>query len=314
MCFYLINMQRHIVSIITLFFLMSSCGNIKHENKDIVIEQLIDSLNTYRELGNGKQMLSMVDSLKRMNVNIPNIAMEYAVAYAYLGDFDKSIKVLKDSIEASSKPQLLYNELGSIYRIKGDTAEAIIAYKQAINCNPNYARPYINLAELYKSKKEKELAVNNYMEAVRLFAEFEHYEEMGSYASKVLQLDSTNLDANIFLQYYWYKEGDYRMALAIGLEIDELCIKQKNSKEGYANMYFMGMILFEMGKYEKSISLMHQASEDETTAKEYGYSICCYVSASYSKLGDYEKADYFMDLAKNINREDAESYIKELLK
>ena len=92
---------------------MSSCGNIKQENKDIVIEQLIDSLNTYRELGNGKRMLSMIDSLKKMNVDMPNIAMEYAVAYAYLGDFDKSIKVLKDSIEVSSKPQLLYNELGA---------------------------------------------------------------------------------------------------------------------------------------------------------------------------------------------------------
>lgn len=307
-------MQGYIVSIITLFFLMSSCGNIKQENKDIVIEQLIDSLNTYRELGNGKRMLSMIDSLKKMNVDMPNIAMEYAVAYAYLGDFDKSIKVLKDSIEVSSKPQLLYNELGSIYRIKGDTVEAIIAYKQAINYNQNYARPYINLAELYNSKKDKELAVNNYMEAVRLFAEFEHYEEMGSYASKVLQLDSTNVDANKFLQYYWYKEGDYRMALAIGLEIDELCVKQNRLEEGYANMYFMGMILFDMGQYAKSISLMHQASENEMTAKEYGYSICCYVSASYRKLDNNEKADYFLDLAKKVNLNEAEEYINELLK
>lgn len=307
-------MQGYIVSIITLFFLISSCGNIKQENKNIVIEQLIDSLNTYRELGNGKRMLSMIDSLKKMNVDVPNIAMEYAVAYAYLGDFDKSIKVLKDSIEVSSKPQLLYNELGSIYRIKGDTVEAIIAYKQAINYNQNYARPYINLAELYNSKKEKELAVNNYMEAVRLFAEFEHYEEMGSYASKVLQLDSTNVDANKFLQYYWYKEGDYRMALAIGLEIDELCVKQNRLEEGYANMYFMGMILFDMGQYEKSISLMHQASENEMTAKEYGYSICCYVSASYRKLDNNEKADYFLDLAKKVNLNEAEEYINELLK
>lgn len=307
-------MQGYIVSIITLFFLISSCGNIKQENKDIVIEQLIDSLNTYRELGNGKRMLSMIDSLKKMNVDMPNIAMEYAVAYAYLGDFDKSIKVLKDSIEVSSKPQLLYNELGSIYRIKGDTVEAIIAYKQAINYNQNYARPYINLAELYNSKKEKELAVNNYMEAVRLFAEFEYYEEMGSYASKVLQLDSTNVDANKFLQYYWYNEGDYKMALAIGLEIDELCVRQNRLEEGYANMYFMGMILFDMGQYEKSISLMHQASENEMTAKEYGYSICCYVSASYRKLDDNEKADYFLDLAKKVNVNEAEEYINELLK
>lgn len=307
-------MRRNIIYIIALIFLIFSCRNIKQENKDTIIEQLIDSLNTYRESGNGERMLFMIDSLKTMNVNMSDIAMEYAVAYAHLGDFDKSIQVLKDCIGVSSKPQLLYNELGSIYRIKEDTAKAILAYKQAINCNPNYARPYINLAELYKSKNETELAINNYMEAVRLFAEFEHYEEMGIYAGEVLHLDSTNLDAHKFLQYYYYKEGDSRMALAVSFEIDELCVKQNRLEDGYANMYFMGMILYNMEKYEQSISLMHQASENETTAKEYGYSICCYVSASYRKLGYNEKANYFLDLAKEVNEEEAEVYVSELLK
>ena len=202
--------------------------------------------------------------------------------------------------------------MGNIYLLKQDTLEAILSYKQAINCNPNYARPYINLAELYKSKNEKELAVNNYMEAVRLFGEFEFYEDMGIYASEILEIDSTNLDANKFLQYYWYKEKDYKMALAVGLEIDRLAVEQNKLEDGYANMYFMGMILFDIEQYEKSISLMHQASEDETTAKEYGYSICCYTSASYRKLGDNEMADYFLNLAKKVNGEEAERYVNEL--
>ena len=59
---------------------------------------------------------------------------------------------------------------------------------------------------------------------------------------------------------------------------------------------------------------MHQASEDEVTANEYGYSICCYVSASYRKLGDNEKAYYFLELAKEINEEDAEEYTNSLCK
>lgn len=287
---------------------------MKKENKDVIIEQLIDSLNVYRETQNGERILSILDSLKQMKANMPDVALIYADAYAYLGDFEKGIQLLKDSLKISARPQLLYNEMATIYWAKGDTAEAIIAYKQAIDCNPNYARPYINLAELYKSKNEKELAINNYMEAVRLFAEFEHYEEMGIYAGKVLHLDSTNLDAHKFLQHYYYKEGDSKMALAVGFKIAELCVKQNRLEDGYANMYFMGMILYNMGKYEQSISLMHQASENETTVKEYGYSICCYVSASYRKLGDNEKADYFLDLAKEVNEEEAEEYVSELLK
>lgn len=194
--------------IVVSIIIFSSCANMKHENKDAIVEQLIDSLNVCGEVQNGVGMLSILDSLKVMKVNMPNAVLMYAVAYAYSGNFDKSIKVLKDSVGVSSKPQLLYNEMGNVYWAKGDTMEAINAYKQAINCNPNYARPYINLAELYKSKNETELAINNYMEAIRLFAEFEHYEEMGIYSGKVLHLDSTNLDAHKFLQYYYYKEGD----------------------------------------------------------------------------------------------------------
>lgn len=297
-----------------LITLLYSCGSGMKANKDIIIERLIDSLNVYHEHRNGERMLDILDSLEYLKVDMSNVALIYADAYAYSGNFDKAIQILKDSIDNSSKPQLLYNELGSIYLLKQDTVDAILSYKQAINCNPNYARPYINLAELYQSKNEKELAVNNYMEAVRLFGEFEFYEEMGIYASKILHLDSTNLDAHKFLQHYHYTEKDYKMALAIGLEIDRLAVEQNKLKEGYANMFFMGMVLFDMGEYEKSISLMHQASDDETTAKEYGYLICCYTSASYRKLGDNEKADYFLDLAKEVNDDNAEKYINELLK
>ena len=294
--------------------LFCSCSNINKTHDESIVEALIDSLNYHRETQDGEKMLFYVDTLKTLGVNMPNVALEYAVAYAYMGNFDKGIQILKDSISTSTKPQLLYNELGSIYWAKGDTASAIIAYKQAIECNPNYARPYINLAELYKCKDEKELAINHYFEAIKLFAQNEYYEEMGDFATEVLNIDSTNIEANKFLQYYYYKEKDYKTALAVGLEIDRLCVLQNRLKDGYANMYFMGMILFDMGEYEKSISLMHQASEDKVTANEYGYSICCYVSASYRKLGDNEKANYFLDLAKEVNAEDAEEYINNLCK
>ena len=297
-----------------LIGLLCSCTNMNKVNDESIIEALIDSLNYHRETQDGEKILYYVDTLKSLGVNMPNVALEYAVAYAYMGNFDKGIQILKDSIGTSTKPQLLYNELGGIYWAKGDTASAIIAYKQAIECNPNYARPYINLAELYKCKNEKELAINHYFEAIKLFAQYEYYEEMGNFAAEVLNIDSTNIEANKFLQYYYYKEKDYKTALAIGLEIDRLSVMQNRQDEGYSNMYFIGMILFNMGEYEKSISLMHQASEDEETAKEYGYSICCYVSASYRKLGDNEKAKYFLELAKEVNEEDAEEYINSLCK
>ena len=299
--------------IFLIISLLCSCTNMNKANDASIVETLIDSLNYHRENQDGEKILLYVDTLKSLGVNMPNIALEYAVAYAYMGNFDKGIQILKDSLSTSTKPQLLYNELGCIYWAKGDTASAVIAYKQALECNPNYARPYINLAELYECKNEKELAINHYFMAIQLFAQNGYYEEMGNLAIEVLDIDSTNIVANKFLQYYWYQEKDYKTALAVGFRIDRLCNEQNKLEDGYANMYFMGMILFAMGEYEKSISMMHQATENEATVKEYGYSICCYTSASYRKLGDNEKADYFLGLAKEVNEKDAEEYINALL-
>ena len=184
--------------------LYSSCNQKRKEKVDILVSEMMDSLNMFKERQDGEGILVTMDSLKTLGIKINDASLFYAVAYAYNGDYDKAILLLKDSIHSSEKPQLLYLELGNIYLGKGDTVQAIISYKQAIDCNPNYARPYINLAELYKCKNEKELAINHYFEAIKLFAQYEYYEEMGNFAIEVLNIDSTNIEANKFLQYYYY--------------------------------------------------------------------------------------------------------------
>ena len=65
-------------------------------------------------------------------------------------------------------------------------------------------------------------------------------------AAKALQeVDSTNIQMEKFLMYHYIKMDNHRMALAIGLDIDAHCIAQNNSKDGYANMVFMAMSLYE---------------------------------------------------------------------
>ena len=251
--------------------------------------------------------------MESLDVKINGKSLFYAVAYALNGEYDKGIQLLKDSIPSSDKPQLLYHELGNIYLGKGDTVQAIIAYKQAIDCNPNYARPYLAMAEVYTRKGDKELAMNNYLAAVTLFETYEAYEDMGIYAAKALkEVDSTNIQMEKFLMYHYIKMNDHRMALAIGLDIDAHCIAQNNAKEGYANRVFMAMSLYELEAYEEAISVMEDAALDETTARDYGYLIYCYVSACYRKLGDNEKADDCLKSAMEMDTK-AEEYINSLL-
>ena len=292
---------------------LSSCNNVRKEYNDKLVAEIIDSLNVYKEKRDGKKMIFFIDSLKSLEVNIEDISLWYATAHAFDGDYDKAIQLLKDSLTTSAKPQLLYHELGNIYLGKGDTVQAIIAYKQAIECNPNYARPYLAMAEVYTKKGDKELAMNNYLAAVTLFETYEAYEDMGIYAAKALkEVDSTNIQMEKFLMYHYIKMNDHRMALAIGLAIDAHCIAQNNAKEGYANRVFMAMSLYELEAYEEAISVMEDAALDETTARDYGYLIYCYVSACYRKLGDNEKADDCLKSAMEMDTK-AEEYINSLL-
>ena len=292
---------------------LSSCNNARKEYNDKLVAEIIDSLNVYKEKRDGKKMIFLIDSLNSLEVNIEDISLWYATAHAFDGDYDRAIQLLKDSVDTSTKPQLLYHELGNIYLGKGDTVQAIIAYKQAIEYNPNYARPYLAMAEVYTKKGDKELAMNNYLAAVTLFETYEAYEDMGIYAVKALkEVDSTNIQMEKFLMYHYIKMNDHRMALAIGLDIDAHCIAQNNAKEGYANRVFMAMSLYELEAFEEAISVMEDAALDETTARDYGYLIYCYVSACYRKLGENEKADDCLKSAMEMDTK-AEEYINSLL-
>ena len=301
------------IFLLVLIAVFSSCEKGKNSNKEKLIVQLIDSLNVCKDRCEGERMLVLLDSLKSMDVNTNNGVLYYAVAHAFNGDYDKAIQLLKDSLATSAKPQLLYHELGNIYLGKGDTLQAIIAYKQAIDCNPNYARPYLAMAEVYTKKGDKELAMNNYLAAVTLFETYEAYEDMGIFSAKALkEVDSTNIQMEKFLMYHYIKMNKHRMALAIGLDIDAHCIAQNNPKEGYANRVFMAMSLYELEAYEEAISVMEDAALDETTARDYGYLIYCYVSACYLKLGENEKADDCLKSAMEMDTK-AEEYINSLL-
>ena len=275
----------------------------------------MDSLNVCKNRTDGEGMLVLLDSIKSMGVKTDNGVLYYAVAYAFNEEYDKAIHLLKDSLTTSSRPQLLYHEMGNILLGKGDTAQAVIAYKQAIDCNPSYARPYLAMAEVYTKKGSKELAMNNYLEAVRIFETYEAYEEMGIYAAKALkEVDSTNIQMEKFLMYHYMKMNNHRMALAIGLDIDDHCVAQNKPEEGYPNLVFMGMSLYSLKDYENALSMMYRAAGDEKTAEDYGYLIYCYASACYRKMGENENADICLESAKEIDAENAEAYINDLLK
>ena len=305
----------HKSSIILLFItiLFSSCSDTKvGENKDVLlIDEMTDILNSCQR--DGDTMLYALDSLQSLGINFNNIALPYATAYGLKGEYNKAIRILKENISSSTKPQLFYQEMGGLFLMKGDTTEAISAYNEAIKCNPNYARPYIYLAELFRVKKNNDLAVDNYLSAVRLFSENGFFKEMKDYADKALQIAPTNIELKKYLQYYYVMEKDHQMVLKIGYNIEEHRAAQKGYDGLCEHLVFMGMSFYNLQKYNEALSVFNKAIEHNTEAQDYEYVIYCYSSACFNKLGKDEAAKAFSEAAKEVYPEEAEGYIQEIL-
>ena len=65
---------------------------------------------------------------------------------------------------------------------------------------PSYARAYMNVGEIYELVGNKDKAIANYLEAAKLFVDNDYKEEAMKYISRVLSLDSTNVDAKELLE------------------------------------------------------------------------------------------------------------------
>lgn len=303
-------MKIIVLSLISLFLCIS---NIKAQTDNEKISQLVDSLDYYNKIGHGEKVLQYVDLL-RNDKHVNGLFVMEANGYAYLKQYDKAISILNDSIESMKDAQLGYSAIGAIYELQDNNDKAIEAYEKAKAIKPTYARPYIQLGSIYSKLGEKQIAVENYLGAVRLFAQNRYYEEMEVFSETVLELDSTNIEAYKFLQYSYFNRNDYSAVLNIGLKIDDLCIQQNNSKEGFANRVFMAMSLYSLKDYENTIDLLMSAGSDEETWNEYAYMICGYLSASYEKIGNKYKSKEYRELAKKIDPNGADAWIDRLLK
>ena len=302
--------MKIVVLILSLFLCIS---NIKAQTEDEKISQLVDSLDYYNKIGNGEKVLQYVDLL-RNDKHVNGLFVMEANGYAYLKQYDKAIAILNDSIEAMEDTQLGYSALGAIYELQDNNDKAIEAYERAKAIKPTYARPYIQLGSIYSKLGEKQIAVDNYLGAIRLFAEHRYYNEMEVFSEAVIKLDSTNIEAYKFLQYSYFNKNDHSAVINIGLKIDDLCTQQNNSKEGFANRVFMAISLYVLKDYENTIDLLISAGSDEETWNEYAYMICGYLSASYEKTGNKDKSKEYRELAKKIDPNGADAWIDRLLK
>lgn len=64
------------VFLLLIIALFPSCNNVRKENNDKLVTEMIDSLNVHRENQNGRAMILILDSLKSFDIKILPIAQK----------------------------------------------------------------------------------------------------------------------------------------------------------------------------------------------------------------------------------------------
>ncbi len=133
-------------------------GNVisqgEFENKTAA--QLYDDAVEYNKKGDYKNAAAFLNEAMKKDNNDGNVDVlrELAVSYYNIKNYDEAIAIYNKIIKISPNDAAAYNELGNVYRDKGDTGQAEDSYKKAIEVDDTYILAYNNLAMIYVEKND----------------------------------------------------------------------------------------------------------------------------------------------------------------
>lgn len=178
---------------------LSSCSEKKQAQTAPTVKDDGQKVVNAYEIGDWKTVVAICDTLVDEN-DTKNLIIPYAEALAGVGNPQKAIYLLDKKLKSNPGDYYLYQTKGNVYYSMEKFDSAIICYEKVISMKPTYARAYMNVGETYELTGNKDKAIANYLEAAKLFVENDYMEEAVKYTSRVLNLDSTNVEAKELLE------------------------------------------------------------------------------------------------------------------
>ncbi|MBB77516.1 MAG: hypothetical protein CL844_00765 [Crocinitomicaceae bacterium] len=128
------------------------------EKDDVFLDLAIEYQNT----GNYNLSIKVLKEAIRLNSNNESAICEIASCYDSLGDFDNAIKTYSDFIDENPYSYVTWYNLGNAYSKIEDFDNAIKAYDYSILIKEDFGPVYFNLANAY-------LAIEDYGKAIECF-------------------------------------------------------------------------------------------------------------------------------------------------
>ena len=109
-------------------------------------------------------------SFTKMTKDYPLLSGPFAnlgVIYCKKGEWEKAQGFLISAVDKNSKNAKALNQLGYVYRQRGDFSNAEKSYKQAISSTPNEPAGYLNLGVLY------DIYMGEFVKASQLYQKYQ---------------------------------------------------------------------------------------------------------------------------------------------
>ena len=295
-----------------LFCLIGLMGNSYNDYYN-VNERTRKAVMAAFEDDNWQRIVDLCDRIYDRRGTVKDMTLIFATALENTNQHRKAVRVLNDQIAIEPENYYLYQTLGEIHQRRNESDEAIKAYQKAIEMAPAYARPYVYLGKIYQKKEENDEAIKNYLQAIELFVNHDYYSEIIEYGSEILKMDEKHERTLMLLQYAYMKKDQNREALEVGKKLDAVLAEKGDNELRRVNSLFMGLAAYDSKDYELALNLLTTAMKKREGLEEYWYMACCYLSATYSKLGDDIASQKYRDMAIKIEPKNAEEYIDWLI-
>ena len=128
-----------------------------------------EDLDTLIYLYKNGRLQDVLDKSEQMVLKYSNSLFLYNLrgsANALLKRFDTAIECYKNAITVNPNYAPIYNNLGNVFKEKGELELAINNYEQAIKIKPNYSEAYFGLGLVLEEKEEFLSAIKNYKNAL----------------------------------------------------------------------------------------------------------------------------------------------------
>lgn len=208
----------------------------------------------------------VLDKFEKMVLQYPHSIFLYNLsgsANALLKRFDKAVECYNKALRVKPDYAAAYNNLGNVFKEKGDKELAIRNYKLAIKLKPNYAEYHNNIGIIYKENNSINFAKQSFKQAISLKSDYaEAYyglglalEKNGEFPSAIKSYESALIYKPNYPEVFfnlgniYTKKGDYELSFKNYVNAIKL---KKNYYEAYFNL---SLSLFDLKftKYDREV-------------------------------------------------------------